>query len=314
MARVGPQKAAKPVNLIQLKRMIAIYESGSLRKAAKAVGVTQPALTLSIRQLEEEFNASLFERGPNGVRPTEMCEKLVQRARLMLMEERRILNDLAAANRVPKLTVGVHPIVMNELMSQAMRQFVDQSGPVDMWVREGYTTHLLELLSAGELDFALCGLPDGYASETLDFERLFNREYAVVAVPGHPVFSMTKEEMARGTDFVWAHVRAYETVDPLDNDEVADHLRQFGFTRENKSVTASSAAFVKAMILHSGMIGMVACEAVAEELVSGVLRLLAGSEIPAPAFGFITLKDRYESRTVRQLKSIIRQRCARNSN
>jgi DNA-binding transcriptional LysR family regulator len=62
------------VNLVQLKRMIAIYESGSLRKASKSVGVTQPALTLSIRQLEEEFNTSLFERGQTGVRPNEMCE------------------------------------------------------------------------------------------------------------------------------------------------------------------------------------------------------------------------------------------------
>ncbi|WP_043970255.1 LysR family transcriptional regulator [Novosphingobium sp. P6W] len=299
------------MNLVQLKRVIAIYESGSLRKASKAVGITQPALTLSIRHLEEEFNTSLFERGPNGVRPTEMCEKLVQRARLMLMEEQRIISDLVEANRVPKLVVGVHPIFMNDMMSRSMRQFVDQSGQVDMWVREGYTTQLLDLLSAGELDFAFCGLPEGYASETLDFEPLFKREYAVVATPEHPVFSMTQAEIARGTDFVWAHVRAYEKVDPLDNDDVANNLRQFGYSRENKSVKASSAAFVKAMILHSGMIGMVACEAVAEELASGTLRRLAGSEIPAPAFGFITLKDRYETRTVRQLKATIRQWCAR---
>lgn len=301
------------MNLVQLKRMIAIYESGSLRKASKMVGITQPALTLSIRQLEEEFNASLFERGPNGVRPTEMCEKLVQRARLMLMEEQRILNDLATANRVPKISIGVHPIVMNDMMSRAVRQFVDQSGAVDVWVREGYTTFLLDVLAAGELDFAFCGLPEGYASEALTFEPLFKHEYAVVAVPDHPVFAMTPDEMVRGTDFVWAHVRAYEKVDPLDNDEVANNLRQFGFSRQNRSVATSSVAFVKTMILHSGMIGLVACEAVADELASGVLRRLPGSVTPALAFGFITLKDRYETRTVRQLKAIIRQCCARRS-
>lgn len=299
------------MNLVQLKRMIAIYESGSLRKASKAVGITQPALSLSIRQLEEEFNTSLFERGPNGVRPTEMCEKLVQRARLMLMEEQRILHDLAVANRVPKVSVGVHPVIMNDMISQAVRQFIDQSGQVDIWVREGYTTQLLELLSAGELDFAFCGLPEGYSNETLDFEPLFKREYAVVALPHHPVFTTSEEDFAKGTDFVWAHVGAYETADPIDNDDVANFLRKFGYRNDNKAVKASSTTFVKALILHSGMIGMVACEAVADELASGKLRRVPGSEIPAPAFGFITLKDRYDTRTVRQLKAIIRHWCTK---
>lgn len=299
------------MNLVQLKRMIAIYESGSLRKASKAVGITQPALSLSIRQLEEEFNTSLFERGPNGVRPTEMCKKLVQRARLMLMEEQRIIHDLTIANRVPKVAVGVHPVIMNDMISRALRQFIDQAGQVDIWVREGYTTQLLDLLTAGELDFAFCGLPEGYFNETLEFEPLFKREYAVVARPDHPVFTTSDADFATETDFVWAHVGAYETTDPIDNDDVANFLHKFGYRKHNKAVKASSTSFVKAMILHSGMIGMVACEAVADELASGKLRRVPGSEIPAPAFGFITLKDRYDPKIVRQLKSIIRQWCTK---
>lgn len=301
------------MNLIQLKRMIAIYESGSLRKASKAIGITQPALTLSIKQLEEEFNTNLFERGPGGVRPTAMCEKLVQRARLMLTEEQRIMSEVAAANRVPKVAIGVHPVIMNDTLSRALRQFVEQSGEVDMWVREGYTTQLLDLLASGELDFAFCGLPDGYSSEAFEFEPLFKREYAVVAVPDHPVFGLNEADFARGTDFVWAHVSAYEKADPIDNDDVVNILRKFGYSEKSKSIKASSTTFVRAMILHSGMIGMIACHAVAEELANGALRRLPGSEIPAPAFGFITLKDRYETRTVRQLKSIIRQWCGRRA-
>lgn len=302
------------MNLVQLKRMIAIYESGSLRKASRLVGITQPALTLSIRQLEEEFNTCLFERGPTGVRPTMICEKLVQRARLMLMEEQRIINDLAVSNRVPKVAVGIHPIIMNDMISQAMRQFVDQAGKVDIWLREGYTTQLLDLLSAGELDFAFCGLPEGYISTYFAFEPLFKREYAVVAAPDHLVFSMTPDDFAEGTDFVWAHVSAYESGDPIDNDDVANILGRFGYTSQSKAIKASSTTFIKAMILHSGMIGMVACDAVADELANGVLKRLPGSEIPSPEFGFITLNERYETRTIRQLKATIRQYCAHRAN
>lgn len=289
------------MNLVQLKRMIAIYECGSLRKAATAIGVTQPALTLSIKQLEEEFNTSLFERGPSGVRPTAMCEKLVARARLMLAEERRIVGELTDAQAYPRLAVGIHPVLVSEWLTRTLRRFVDQSPPVDLWVRDGYTTQLMGMLSSGELDFAFCGMPPDFNEDTYAFEPLLRRDYAVVARASHAIFGGGD---SRG--HVWAQLSAYDTVDPLETEEFTGIISRLGYSRDSKIVRVSSAALHKSLIVDGGMIGMIAVDMVAAELADGTLRRLEGSEIVAPAFGFVTLQGRYETRLIRQLKAVIR--------
>ncbi|MDZ5649730.1 LysR family transcriptional regulator [Nitrospirillum sp. BR 11828] len=295
------------MNLVQLKRVIAIYETGSLRKASQVIGVTQPALTSSIKQLEEELNTSLFERGPTGVRPTGICEKLVQRARLLLSEEQRIINDIAEVNKVPRLAVGIHPIMMNEGLAKVMAAFVERSPNVDLRIREGYTSQLLKLLSIGELDFALCGLPEDYRAEDFQFDSLITQEYAIVVVAGHPILRQIADG-APFSNFTWALVNAYDRPEAIDqNQDVLNVMRKFGYTDTSKSIKSSSIAFVKHLILHGQMIGMIAREAVAQELKSGAMRCLEGSEIPAPAFGFITLRDRYEPKMARQMKFVIRQ-------
>jgi DNA-binding transcriptional LysR family regulator len=293
------------MNLVQLKRMIAIYECGSLRKASKAIGITQPALTLSIKQLEEEFNTSLFERGPSGVQPTAMCEKLVVRARLMLAEERRIVNELTEADRHPRLAVGVHPVLVSDWLTRTLRRFIDQSPPIDLWVRDGYTTQLMAMLSAGDLDFAFCGLPVDFSDEAFDFEPLFRRDYAIVARADHPIFSGGGQG-----GHIWAQLSAYDTIDPLETREFTDMIGRFGYSRDNKIVRVSSAALHRSLIIDGGLVGMIACDSVAAELASGTLRRLEGSEIGAPAFGFVTLQGRYETRLIRQLKAVIRAACS----
>lgn len=293
------------MNLVQLKRMIAIYECGSLRKASKAIGITQPALTLSIKQLEEEFNTSLFERGPSGVRPTPMCEKLVQRARLMLAEERRIIHELTEADRRPRVAMGVHPILLGQELTQTVRSFVEQSPLIDLWIRDGYTTQLLNLLSAGDIDFAFCGLPPDFSDDEFVFEPLFHRDYAIVVRADHPL--ATGQGTADPASFIWVQLSAYDTLDPFETSEFAQMLRRFGYAAESKVVRVSSAAMHKSLIVDAGLVGMIGCEVVADELADGSLVRVHDSEIPAPVFGFVTLKEKYEIRAVRQLKSAIRR-------
>lgn len=289
------------MNLVQLKRMIAIYECGSLRKASKTIGITQPALTLSIKQLEEEFNTSLFERGPSGVRPTAMCEKLVVRARLMLAEERRIIHELTEAERHPRLALGIHPVLVSEWLTQTLRRFIDQSPPVNLWIRDGYTTQLLDMLSAGDLDFAFCGLPADFSDEAFEFEPLFRRNYAIFARTDHAIFAG-----AGAHGHVWSQLSAYDKIDPMETREFTDMIGRFGYAPDNKIIRVSSAALHKSLIVDGGLIGMIACESVSEEVANGTLRQLEGSDIVAPTFGFVTLQGRYETRIIRQLKAVIR--------
>src|ERR1700729_1609134 len=93
--------AAKTMKLNQFRDVVAIAERGSLRAAARHLGLAQPALTRSVHDLERELGAPLFERRARGMRLTPMGEAFVRRANAILSEVRR------ARDEVEQLSGGV---------------------------------------------------------------------------------------------------------------------------------------------------------------------------------------------------------------
>src|SRR6266566_4734849 len=84
------------MDIRQLKAFVAIAESGTFTAGAARVHVTQAAISMQIRQLENETGAQLFIRAPRRVILTEAGEKLLERARLILREHDAALEELAA--------------------------------------------------------------------------------------------------------------------------------------------------------------------------------------------------------------------------
>ena len=83
------------MTLNQLRNVVAIAERGSLRSAARFLGVTQPAITRSIRELEHELGVTLFERHASGMALTAMGQVLVRRATSIQSEVGRVHSELA---------------------------------------------------------------------------------------------------------------------------------------------------------------------------------------------------------------------------
>ncbi|HAS30487.1 MAG TPA: LysR family transcriptional regulator, partial [Alcanivorax sp.] len=79
--------------LQELTRFRAVYEHGSLSAAARALGLSQPALTRSLQRLEQSAGAPLFERHTRSLRPTEL-------ARTLHRQVNRILDDAAGLDRL----------------------------------------------------------------------------------------------------------------------------------------------------------------------------------------------------------------------
>ena len=78
------------MRLQQLREFVAVAEAGSVRSASRALGVTQPALSKSVRQLENEVNAALFLRSASGVTLTPFGNAFLLRARLISAEMQRM--------------------------------------------------------------------------------------------------------------------------------------------------------------------------------------------------------------------------------
>jgi DNA-binding transcriptional LysR family regulator len=295
------------MDLLKLERMVAIYEAGSFRKAAKDLGMSQPALTWSVRQLEETFNARLFERGPRGIRPTELCDRLVRRARLIFREQERMLGDVGESSRNQTITLGVHSIFLTSEFAQCVAAFSDKWPSATLRVREGFSSDLIERLGRGELDFACCALPDDVdEGGAFIAEPLASLNYSVVARADHPVFDDLSQGRAIGT-YRWVEFDAAIVGRFPGGSDIEAVMDKVGRNQGRRSVRTASMALIRRLLLDGDYIGLIADEPVAEDLASGRLARLPGTQIVASRFGFLGLKEDFETQAVTDLKGILRE-------
>lgn len=302
------------MNIAKLERMIAVYEAGSFRKAARRFGMSQPALTWSIRQLEESLGLSLFDRGPSGIRPTPVCETLVVRARLIVNEHNRLLAEVERSNRAQVIVVGVHPVLLNSQFAQTVAAFRLREPGVTLRVVEAYSADLIALLRRGELDLAFSAAPpDEDDAEEIAFEPLLQQYYSIFARPDHELFA----QVARGGPIgphAWAqadapNVAAGQASGAARHDNtniVLDLLARFGMTEDTVAVRSASMHFIRRMVVDGGLLGMVPESQFETELADGTVRQVPGSSIEGPPLGLLWIEGGYETVARRRLRTALR--------
>jgi len=295
------------MNIDKFERMIAVYEAGSFRKAAKRFGMSQPALTWSIRQLEESLGLSLFDRGPSGIRPTKACETLIVRARLIVNEHNRLMAEVERTNRTQVIVVGVHPVLLNSQFAQTIAAFREREPSVTLRVVEAYSADLIGLLRRGELDLAFSAAPpDEEDAEEIAFEPLLRQYYSIFARPEHPIFAQIEAGEPIG-DHGWAQADAPNVAARHSNSNlVLDLLARFGMTPETAAIRSASMHFIRRMILDGGLLGMVPVSQFVTEIAEGTVRQVPGSNIEGPALGLLWIEGCYETAARRRLKSLLR--------
>ncbi|PWE33135.1 LysR family transcriptional regulator [Maritimibacter sp. 55A14] len=164
------------VTLRQLRYFIALAETGHFGRAAGLVHVSQPALSVQIRELEATLDAQLVDRQPRGVVLTPTGHEVLRHARAM-MDNLRTLEQAARWRRglAGQLTLGVIPTVAPYLLPVALPLLRAENVMLDLRVREAQTEALIADLMAGRLDAAVIALPSGQGGlvETELFEDRF---------------------------------------------------------------------------------------------------------------------------------------------
>lgn len=170
------------VSLKQLRYFDAVARFGHFGQAARNCAVTQPALSMQVRELEEELGLKLFERHPKGVTLTSEGREIAARAHRIL-DEVHNLRDFARHNArllTGPLRLGIipsiAPYVLPPMLAKARQVFPD----LELNIRETQTQTLLDELQAGALDLLLLAMPvEAPDIETLD---LFDDRF-LLAVP-----------------------------------------------------------------------------------------------------------------------------------
>lgn len=149
------------MSLRQLRYFDALARSSHFGRAAEACAVTQPALSMKIKELEESLGVVLIERGVRRVRLTTFGETFALRVRGILRSVDE-LGDLARASKdrlAGRLRVGMIPTIAPYLLPAVIVNLARRHPELDINVREAVTSKLIRELEDGRLDAAIVALP-----------------------------------------------------------------------------------------------------------------------------------------------------------
>jgi LysR family hydrogen peroxide-inducible transcriptional activator len=183
------------VTLRQLRYVAALARHGHFGRAAEACAISQPALSMQVKELEEQLGTALFERGPRRVALTGFGEEFALRARDILRSVDE-LDELARAARghlTGRLRIGVIPTVAPYLLPNLIGDLAQRHPGLDIHVRETLTPRLIQDLADGRLDTAILALP--VSEPSLHEVALFEEEFVLVrpgTEAGRPVPSVER--------------------------------------------------------------------------------------------------------------------------
>ncbi len=149
------------VTLRQLRYFDALARHGHFGRAAEACAISQPALSMQIKELEDTLGGLLLERSARQVALTRLGEELAQRVRDILRSVDE-LGDFARASQdrlVGQLRIGMIPTIAPYLLPKVMENLTRLHPELDIHVRETVTPRLIQELAEGRLDTAIVALP-----------------------------------------------------------------------------------------------------------------------------------------------------------
>lgn len=171
----------KNISLKQLRYFEALSRTQHFGKAANLCAVTQPALSMQIRDLERQIGVALLERTPAGALMTAAGEELAERARHILhcVEDLNQISVHGSARLSGTLTLGIIPTVAPYVLPEVFEITRKRFPHLSLVIREALTDRLIEELTLGRLDLIIVALPLTHGDlETL---TLFDDRFVIAA-------------------------------------------------------------------------------------------------------------------------------------
>jgi DNA-binding transcriptional LysR family regulator len=263
-----------PIDLRRLRHLGAAISEGSLTSAAAHLGLTQPALSASIKSLERELGVPLLRRHRSGVVATRYSELLTSHAAV-------IEGELDAAwSRVEQLRgteaisvrVGSGPSEATRLLPTALSRLRATHPEVRVLVEYGLNEVLMPMVRRGEIAFALSSIPQNAADPDLFHETLHVDDAVVVSRVGHP---LARRRLLSGDDlqrFPWVLARRWE----LERKALDELFAEAGLKPVEPVIETTSAILMKTLVLQSDFLTFVPREMIHWEARADLLRPLMG--------------------------------------
>lgn len=180
------------VKLRHLQTLLEVARQKSVGKAAQALNVSQPAVTKTIRELEEILDVVLFEREGRGIRLTRHGDVFLRHAAAALTAIRQGVDSVSQERfgEAPAIRVGALPTVSTRIMPMAMSLFLNEGIWCRVKIVTGDNAVLLEQLRLGDLDLVVGRLAAPEKMTGFSFEHLYSEQVVFAVRRDHPLLGL----------------------------------------------------------------------------------------------------------------------------
>lgn len=177
------------VKFRHLQTFVEVARQKSVMKAAELLHVSQPAVTKTIRELEQVLGVDVFERDGRGIKITRYGEVFLRHAGAALTALRQGLDSVSQEqfSDAPPIRIGALPTVSSRIMPRAMELFLKEKTWSRVKIVTGENAVLLEQLRVGDLDLVVGRLAGAEMMAGFSFEHLYSEQVVFAVRAGHPL-------------------------------------------------------------------------------------------------------------------------------
>lgn len=209
-----------PIDLKKMRYIVEVARAESITTAAETLGLTQPALTRSLGELEENLGIRLFHRLPRGMQVTAEGARFVARARKILGDVDDMLADITSSpeSLSGRLRLGIAPTSWLPFAAPAIKALVEQHPGVRIEVVSGAVQTLCPRLLHGDLDAIIASSRYLSPWKELDIQMLVPLEFGALVRRDHPI---TRLMNPRERDILAYPVILPASIEPMYSDLAA---------------------------------------------------------------------------------------------
>ncbi len=265
-------RALTRLKLRQLRLLIAVGRNGNIQGAARELGISQPAATKMIQDLELDFEVKLFDRTNRGVIPTVFGETLIRHGKLIFSQvstAAQELDDLSEGNS-GRIVVGTLLAAAPILLPAAIDILLRERPKVAIKITEGTNEVLMPTLLSGEIDMVVGRLPSHRHRDKITQQKLFDDHIVAVVGNQHPLANIRGLSFEEAKPFGWL-------LTPLDT-TLRRQVDQYFVSQDQyvPPLSIESVSFLanRTLLQSRDLIGLMPADVVAQDVRNGFLSQL----------------------------------------
>jgi len=299
------------MNIRHLKHFLALVEWGSYARASEAVHLSQPALSRSIQQLEQELGVPLFDRGRQGAQLSVFGQVALPHVRGVIAADEALRQSIESVGGLEsgELAIGAGPYPALGLINKVSATFINRYPGICLHVSNSNWQVLHQALLAQELEFFVADVKELVLDPALKVVELPGQRGSVFCRAQHPLITKPLIE--------WQDVLNHPLALPKLPKHMEGYLQSLSqpFGGMTRRVECDNFAFLVSVVAGSDALGLAPQAMLSDMIEAGILRTLkvAGLERLLTSYGIVQLKGRRLSPAAEAYRTMVLEEASRQA-